>query len=79
METALSIYRAKTRFSEVVSEVERTGVRVVIMRNRTPVAEIVPLRSKADPLSVDPVLRGARFIGNPTAPLDKADWPEALR
>jgi prevent-host-death family protein len=79
MQMALSIYQAKTHFSKLVSEVEQTGVRVVILRNRTPVAEIVPLRSTSGPLSVDPALKGAQFIGNPTDPLDAADWPEALR
>jgi hypothetical protein len=27
----------------------------------------------------DPALAGARFLGDPTAPLDIADWPEELR
>lgn len=79
MKTALSIYDAKTHFSEIVSEVERTGIHVVIYRHKVPVAEIVPLRTKADPLVSDSVLKGAMFIGDPTAPLSAEDWPEGIR
>ncbi|MEI6166117.1 MAG: type II toxin-antitoxin system prevent-host-death family antitoxin [bacterium] len=79
MKTELSIYSAKAHFSEVVSEVERTGIHVVICRHNVPVAEIVPLRAKTDPLTQDLSLKGARFIGDPTAPLSPEDWPESLR
>ena len=79
MKTALSIYSAKAHFSEIVSEVERTGVHVVICRNKTPVVEIVPLRTKSDPLISDPTLKGAVFAGNPSDPLPPDDWPGKLR
>lgn len=79
MKTELSIYSAKTHFSEIVSEVERTGVHVVICRHKVPVAEIVPLRTKTDPLIPEPTLIGASFSGDPTAPLSSEDWPEGLR
>ena len=79
MKTAQSIYNAKAHFSEIVSEVERTGVHVVIYRHKVPVAEIVPLRTKSDPLISDAALAGAAFVGDPTAPLFPEDWPEALR
>jgi antitoxin (DNA-binding transcriptional repressor) of toxin-antitoxin stability system len=79
MKTALSIYHAKTHFSEIISEVERTGVHVVIYRHKVPVAEIVPLGSKSDPLVPDLELKGALFVGDPTAPLSAEDWPEGLR
>lgn len=75
----MSIYSAKTHFSELVGEVEKTGVHVVICRHKVPIAEIVPLRAKSDPLIPSKTLRGARFIGDPTAPLPTEDWPEALR
>ena len=79
MKTAMSIYSAKTHFSEIVSEVERTGIHVVICRHKVPVAEIVPLRTKSDPLVTDAALKGAVFVGDPTAPLSPEDWPEGLR
>jgi len=79
MKTEMSVYSAKTHFSEIVSEVERTGIRVVICRHKVPVAEIVPLRTQSDPLITDAELHGAAFVGDPTAPLSSMDWPEALR
>ena len=79
MNTAMNIYTAKAHFSEVVSEVERTGIHVVIYRHKVPVAEIVPVRTKTDPLITDSALKGATFVGDPTAPLSPEDWPEGLR
>lgn len=79
MKTELSIYSAKTHFSEIVSEVERTGIHVVICRHKIPVAELVPLRAKSNPLLQDASLKGAHFLGDPEAPLSTEDWPEALR
>ena len=79
MKTAVSIYDAKAHFSEIVSEVERTGIHVVICRHKVPVAEIVPLRTKQDPLVTDRALEGAVFVGDPTASLSSDDWPEGLR
>ena len=79
MTTAMNIYDAKAHFSKIISEVERTGIHVVIYRHKIPVAEIVPLRSKTDPLVSDPALKGATFSGDPTAPLSAEDWPEAIR
>ena len=79
MTTAMNIYNVKAHFSKIVSEVERTGIHVVIYRHKVPVAEIVPLRTKSDPLITDSALKGAIFVGDPTAPLSPEDWPEELR
>lgn len=75
----MNIYNAKAHFSEIVSEVERTGIHVVIYRHKVPVAEIVPLQGKSDPMITDPALKGATFVGDPVAPLSRKDWPEELR
>jgi antitoxin (DNA-binding transcriptional repressor) of toxin-antitoxin stability system len=79
MTTAMNIYDAKAHFSKIVSEVERTGVHVVIYRHKVPVVEIVPLRAKSDPLITESGLKGAVFAGDPTAPLSPEDWPEGRR
>ena len=43
--------------------------------------QIPPLVSKPDEKQIepDPSLAGAHFLGDSTAPLDIADWPELLR
>lgn len=79
MKTMHSIYETKAHFSELVAEVERTGTVIVISRHGKPVADLVPHRVSKDPLKTDPALRGAVYKGDPCAPVDAADWPEALR
>jgi antitoxin (DNA-binding transcriptional repressor) of toxin-antitoxin stability system len=76
----VNIYEAKTQFSRLVAAVEQRGERFVLCRNGLPVADLVP----HTPVSVknldpDPMLAGACFLGNPSAPLDQEDWPEDLR
>jgi antitoxin (DNA-binding transcriptional repressor) of toxin-antitoxin stability system len=75
-----NLYEAKTQFSRLVSAVEKQGERIVLCRNGIPVADLVPHASipskKLDP---DPLFAGARFVGDPTAPLEAGDWTENLR
>ena len=46
---SISIYEAKTRLSQLIAEVERTGGEVVIRRHNTPVAKLVPFRPVVPP------------------------------
>jgi prevent-host-death family protein len=75
----INIYDAKAHLSHVVSEVERTGRRVVICRNRKPVADLVPHRAMSDPFEVDPALKGVVIHGDPAEALPPEDWPESLK
>lgn len=75
---SINIYEAKTQLSRLVAAVETRGETVVLCRNGTPVANIVPHRSPIT-LEPDPGLRGARYVGDPTAPLDAQEWPEEWR
>jgi prevent-host-death family protein len=76
---SVNLYQAKAQFSRLVSAVEK-GERIVVCRNGIPVADLVPHASipskKLDP---DPLFAGARFLGDPTAPLEAGDWPENLQ
>jgi antitoxin (DNA-binding transcriptional repressor) of toxin-antitoxin stability system len=74
-----NIYEAKSQLSKLIAKVEETGEPYVICRNGKPIVDLVLHRQARDPLSADPELGGARFIGDPTAGLSDADWPEALR
>ena len=77
---SVNICQAKAQFSRLVSAVENHGERIVLCRNGIPVADLVPHASiplkKLDP---DPLLAGARFLGDSAAPLEAGDWPENLR
>jgi prevent-host-death family protein len=80
MKTSINIYDAKAHFSNLVAAVERDGTRIVICRHGKPVADLTPHRGhKHSPLIPDPALAGARFHGDPCAPLPPEDWPEAQR
>ncbi len=77
---SVNLYEAKTQLSRLVTTVETSGERVVLCRNGTPVADIVPHDKRSDTtLEPDPELCGARYLENPTAPLGLEEWPEALR
>jgi prevent-host-death family protein len=77
---SVNIYEAKSQLSRLVASVETGGGRVVLCRNGTPVADIVPhQKTYGKTLQPDPDLLGARFLEDPAAPLCEADWPEVLR
>jgi antitoxin (DNA-binding transcriptional repressor) of toxin-antitoxin stability system len=59
--------------------VEKTGNPVTICRNNHPIVDIVPHRNVNDLLEPSPHLQGARFHGDPCAPVSAEDWPEAAR
>ena len=76
----INLYQAKTQFSRLVAAVEKQGERIVVCRNGRPVADLVPHTPFAyNNLNPDPLLVGARFLGNPSSPLEAGDWPEHLR
>ncbi len=76
---SVNLYQAKAQFSRLVSAVEK-GERIVVCRNGIPVADLVPHASiPSKTLDPDPLFAGARFLGDPTAPLEAGDWPENLR
>jgi antitoxin (DNA-binding transcriptional repressor) of toxin-antitoxin stability system len=77
---SINIYEAKTQLSRLVAAVETRGETVILCRNGTPVADLVPHHKGRDiTLEPDPTLRGARYTGDPTAALGAEEWPEELR
>ena len=78
MET-VSTYEAKAHLSKLIMKVMSTGEPVVVCRNRKPVVDIVPHVMVENPLLQNPKLAGARFRGDPCAPVDALDWPEDSR
>jgi prevent-host-death family protein len=75
----VSTYEAKAHLSKIIAEVAETGEPVTICRHNSPIVDVVVHRGERDPLRQDPTLQGAVFRGDPCAPVDEADWPEALR
>ena len=80
MKTVRNIHETKARFSDLVAHVERHGTVAVVCRHGKPVADLVPHRGgNDDPLASEPALAGARYVGDPLAPLGEEDGPEAMR
>jgi prevent-host-death family protein len=76
----INLHQAKIQLSRLVAAVEKQGERIVLCRNGSPVADLVPhVRAASNHFAPDPSLAGARFLGDPTAPLDIVDRSEALR
>jgi antitoxin (DNA-binding transcriptional repressor) of toxin-antitoxin stability system len=73
----INMHEAKTKLSKVVREVLKTGEVYLLCRNGTPVAEIRAYVPSRNVLKVDRRL-AVKLKGNPSAPLDKEDWPEAF-
>jgi prevent-host-death family protein len=77
----VNTHEAKSRLSALIANVEKTREEVIICRNGTPVARLVPIEpSKRDPLKKHAELHGSYYVDNKEAcaPLDPEDWPEAL-
>jgi len=70
---------AKTRLAELLQPVEKYHETVVICRNGTPVAEIVPLIKTGYPLQQHPMLKQGIIHEDPTLPLTDDDWPADAR
>jgi prevent-host-death family protein len=72
----VNVHEAKTRLSELLAEIERTGSSYVICRSGKPVAKLVGHEPR-DRLSPHPAMRRIRISYDPTEPLGVEDWPEA--
>jgi len=75
----INIYEAKAKLSNLIAEVEKTNRPITICRNGRPVADLVVHKPQTPPLKRNPLLKGAKFVGDPLAGVDEADWPATLR
>ena len=69
----VNIHEAKTNLSSLLAKIEKTGEDVVICRNGTPVADLVPHKSK-DRLHVHQIMGDIQIHYDPTEPLDNDEW-----
>jgi len=76
---SVNTHEAKTRLSELLAKVETKHETIVICRNGTPVAELLPWVKVKNPLRQSPKLKRIKFHENPSLPLSENDWPELMR
>lgn len=74
----VNIHEAKTRFSALLAEIEKSGEEILICRNGKPVADLVPHRDH-DRLTPHPVMKKIRIAYDVTEPLSDDEWPETSR
>ncbi len=76
---SVNTHEAKTRLSELLSRVESRQETIVICRNGTPVAELIPWGRSRNPLRTSPRLKNVKFIEDPSLPLSEEEWPVERR
>ncbi|MBI5447928.1 MAG: type II toxin-antitoxin system prevent-host-death family antitoxin [Gammaproteobacteria bacterium] len=77
---SVNIHEAKTHLSQLLVEVETKSKRILICRNGTPVAELVPVTKKTiNPLQQYRELRGIKILYDPTQPASEDEWPQEHR
>jgi prevent-host-death family protein len=76
---AVNTHDAKTRLSELLLKVEQKKESVIICRNGTPVAELLPWNKIQNPLRQSPKLKKVIFHENPALPLTTNEWPVQSR
>lgn len=81
MEKRINIYEAKTHLSELINQVQETGVPYTICRNNKPVVDIVvhkevPKKTLPDPLPE--YLGKAVYLCDPLESTEDL-WPEGYR
>jgi prevent-host-death family protein len=74
----VTIDEAQTQLPALLDAVGATGEPVLIYRQGTPVADIVPHRTRSR-LAPHPVMQQIRLDYDPTEPITLDEWPESSR
>jgi antitoxin (DNA-binding transcriptional repressor) of toxin-antitoxin stability system len=69
---------AKSGLSALLAEIESNGQKIVICRNGTPIADLVPHRAEVS-MGADPILGAIVMHYDPTEELTESDWPAEAR
>lgn len=75
----VNTHEAKTQLSRLLNEVEAHHEIIRICRNGKPIADLVPVSKRVDPLKKNPKLQGVKIACNLTAALTDDEWPKELR
>jgi prevent-host-death family protein len=76
---SVNTHEAKSRLSELLAIVEKKHEAVVICRNGTPVAELMPWTIVKDPLRQNSRLSKVKIYEEPSMPLSNDEWPAERR
>jgi len=75
---SVNVHEAKTQFSKLLAEVQKSKERIVICRDGEPVADLVPhvRKNRSRP---HPKLGRIKIGYDPVEPLTEDEWPKSLR
>jgi prevent-host-death family protein len=76
---SVNTHEAKSRLSELLARVEKKHETVVICRNGTPVAELMPWTMVKNPLRQSSRLSQVKIHEDPSMPLSEDEWPAQRR
>lgn len=72
----VNTHEAKSKLSYLLKQIEEHHETVRLCRNGRPIADIVPIENKIDPLQTHVSLKeGVRILYDPTEPLSEDEWP----
>ena len=74
----VNVHEAKTNFSKLLAQVEKTSTIIVICRNGQPVADLTP-HARPSRIKTDARLSRIKIGYDPTESLSADEWPEANR
>jgi len=73
----VSVHKAKTNFSSLLTVVEGAGDSFVICRNGEPVADLIP-HKRVSQVKTHPVLGKIKISYDPVEPLSNEEWPNGV-
>lgn len=76
MPTVMNVNEAKSRFSSVLANLERTRIPVTIMRYGHPIAKLVPIQRHRDTSPIPGLAGRVKFTGDWFAD-DSDEWEDA--
>ncbi len=72
----VNIHEAKTQLSALLHKIEVDHETIRLCRNGKPIADIVPIETKNNPLKMHSILyKGAKILYDPTEQLTEDEWP----
>ncbi len=74
----VNVHDAKTHFSRLLAQVEKTNEAIVICRDGEPVADLIP-HKRSTRIKAHPALRKVELGYDPVEPLAPGEWPEGSR
>jgi antitoxin (DNA-binding transcriptional repressor) of toxin-antitoxin stability system len=75
---SVNVHEAKTNFSSLLAQIEKSDESFIICRNGEPVADLIP-HKRGDRTKRHPTLSKIKIKYDPIEPLAEDEWPTKAR